>query len=279
MRAVILTVVVLSIAGCGSGGVVAPPSGWVQVWADEFNGAAGTPPDPASWIHDLGTGPNGDGWGNQQLEFSTDSLSNAAHDGLGNLVLTARREAVGNKQFSSARLITLGLVAPRYGRIEARIKLPSGQGLWPAFWMLGDTCIDPAVGWPTCGEIDILEMRGESPSTVISSLHGLGYSGADAKSDSYTLPADGGTFADDFHLFAVEWDPARIAFLVDGQRFQTFTVQDVTAGIGSAWAFDHPFFLILNVAVGGNFVKAPTAQTVFPQSMTVDYIRISRRAP
>jgi beta-glucanase (GH16 family) len=222
-------------------------------------------------------GPNNDGWGNQQLEYSTDSLTNAALDGQGNLVITARKESVGGKAYSSARLTTRGLVQPRYGRVEARIKLPSGRGLWPAFWMLGDTCTDPLVGWPRCGEIDILELKGQEPATVISSLHGPGYSGAGALSDRYPL-TDGGTFTDDFHLFAVEWDPVRVSFFVDGQRFRTFTADGVLAS-GKAWVYDHPFFVILNVAVGGNFVGAPSAQTLFPQTMTVDYVRVSRRSP
>jgi beta-glucanase (GH16 family) len=273
MRAAILTLLVLSLAACGSGGTVrAAP--WTLVWSDEFDGPAG-PPDAAKWLHDVGAGPNNDGWGNQQLEFDTDSTENAGLDGQGNLVITARQQAMGNKAYTSARLNTLGTFAQRYGRIEARIKLPTGKGLWPAFWMLGDSCTVPP-GWPSCGEIDILELRGQDPTTVFGSLHGPEYFAANALSNHFQLT--GASFDQDFHVFAVEWDPTRITFLVDEQAYQTITADSVV-GSRKTWVYDHPFFLILNVAVGGNFVGAPNAQTTFPQSMTVDYVRVSRRSP
>ncbi|MEO1337060.1 MAG: glycoside hydrolase family 16 protein, partial [Myxococcota bacterium] len=163
----------------------------------------------------------------------------------------------------------------QYGRIEARIKLPVGSGIWPAFWMLGDDFAE--VGWPQTGEIDIMEYRGQRPGTVIGSIHGPGFSGGDSISAQFSLEEGG--FDDDFHVFAVEWDPSRIAWFVDDEVYNVVTAGDVVIGQNREWVFDHPFFIILNVAVGGTFVGPVGADTVFPQTMLVDYVRVFSRVP
>lgn len=278
MRAFIASLVVVVVsAGCGPRNLapIAPPAGWKLAWADEFDGAAGTSPDPASWNLETGTGANGDGWGNNELQTYTDRPENASLDGEGHLVLTARREAMNGRQYTSARLTTQGKVTPKYGRVEARMKLPRAKGLWPAFWMLGASITTE--GWPTCGEIDVLEMRGDAANIAIGSLHGPEYFGGGAISKKYTLP--GATFDQDFHLFAVEWDPGQVTFWVDDQLFQTVTAHTVL-GTNRTWVYDAPFFLLLNLAVGGNFLGAsgqPDANTVFPQAMTIDWVRTYER--
>jgi beta-glucanase (GH16 family) len=159
----------------------------------------------------------------------------------------------------------------KYGRIEARIKLPKGQGLWPAFWLLGSDFSH--LGWPACGEIDIMENIGSEPSKVHGSLHGPGYSGGHPLSGVFTLP-DQTRFGDDYHVFAIEWEPRAIRFYVDGTLYETQTPDNVPAG--ERWVFDHPFYLVLNVAVGGYWPGNPDATTKFPESMLVDYVRVYR---
>jgi beta-glucanase (GH16 family) len=148
------------------------------------------------------------------------------------------------------------------------MRLPSGQGLWPAFWLLGSNLA--TAGWPTCGEIDIMECRGQEPRIVHGSLHGPGYSGGSAITHSYTSPR--GAFDADFHVFALDWDENRVTWSVDGTTYATATPDDLPSG--TTWVFGHPFFIILNVAVGGNYVGGPGTDTVFPQTMTVDYVRV-----
>lgn len=232
---------------------------------DTFDGASGTLPDASRWVFDVG----GEGFGNEQLEYDTDRAQNASLDGDGHLVITARRENFEGNSYTSARLTTATTFAQAYGRFEARIKVPAGQGLWPAFWLLGDNI--ETVTWPACGEIDILEVRGQQPNVVYGSLHGPGYSGGGAINQSFTLPV-GQSFADDFHVFAVEWEPERIRFFVDDSLYQTVT----PATLGNReWVFDHPFRIIVNLAVGGNFVGSPDATTVFPASLIVDSVRVT----
>jgi beta-glucanase (GH16 family) len=233
------------------------------VWADEFNGAANSAPDPAKWTYDLGAG----GWGNQELETYTNLPQNVHVDGAGHLIIRVERSG---STYTSARLKTQGLFSTRYGTIEARIRLPFGQGIWPAFWMLG-TNITTA-GWPQCGEIDIMENIGREPSINHGGVHGPGYSGGNSISGLFTLPGSA-RFADDFHVFALEWSPGSVRFLVDGIPYKTVSAASLPPG--APWVFDNPFFLILNVAVGGNFPGAPDASTVFPQQMMVDYVRVS----
>jgi beta-glucanase (GH16 family) len=231
---------------------------------DTFDGAAGTLPDAAKWTFETG----GDGFGNEQLEFDTDRAQNASLDGEGHLAIVARREDFGGRSFTSARLSTAGTFAQAYGRFEARMKLPRGQGIWPAFWLLGDDV--ETTTWPACGEIDVMELRGQDPTTIVASAHGPGYSGGGAIHVDHTL--DVGTFADDFHVFAVEWEPERIRYFVDDELIQTIT----PAALGSrAWVFDHSFRVLVNLAVGGNFVGAPDDTTVFPQTLLVDHVRVT----
>jgi len=234
---------------------------WTLVWQDEFNGSAGQLIDSTKWDYDIGTD-----WGNAQLEYDTDRAENVSLDGDGNLKIVARKEAYEGSAYTSARITTKGLFERTYGRFEARMKLPWGQGMWPAFWMLGND-IDVNV-WPECGEIDIMEYRGQETSKIHGSLHGPGYSGGNPVTDEYSLP--NGRFDLDFHIFAVEWGTDYIDFYVDDSRYQSVKKEDVPG----SWVYDHPFFLILNIAVGGNYVGPPNASTVFPQTMLVDYVRV-----
>ena len=246
----------------------ATPPGYVLTWSDEFNGPDGSLPDPKKWVIETGGG----GWGNNELETYTNRTQNV-HLQNENLVITAIKETFTGadgiaRPYTSARLKTAKLFEQKYGRFEARIKIPQGQGIWPAFWMLGND-ID-SVGWPTCGEIDIMENIGKEPGMVHGTIHGPGYSGGKGPSAAYSLPA--GKFADDYHVFAVEWEPAAIRFYVDDHLYVTRTPADLHAG--SKWVYDHPFFILLNVAVGGGWPGNPDQTTVFPQTMLVDYVRV-----
>jgi beta-glucanase (GH16 family) len=232
------------------------------IWSDEFNGAPGSPPDPTKWVYDLGGG----GWGNQELEVYTDNRGNAYLDGQGHLVIQALQPTLG--KFTSARLKTLGKFAFEYGRVEARIRIPYGQGIWPAFWMLGADI--GRTKWPGCGEIDIMENIGREPDTVHGTIHGPGYSGAKGIGKPFRISA--GRFAGEYHVFAIDWTPERIDFLVDGQSYHTVTPASLPAG--TKWVYDHPFFLILDLAVGGQWPGNPDETTEFPQKMLVDYVRV-----
>jgi len=233
------------------------------IWSDEFEGPAGQLPSSGKWIFDTGTD-----WGNNQLEWDTDLPTNVSLDGQGNLAITARREEFSGQSYTSGRIKTKGLFERRYGRFEARIKLPVGQGIWPAFWMLGND-ID-GVHWPNCGEIDIMEYRGQEPQILHGSVHGPGYSGDGALTKTHVLGQGGFTFS--FHEFAVEWSPQGIIWFIDGYAYHTVTSIDLPAGTN--WVFDHPFFLLLNLAVGGDWVGPPDITTEFPQTMLVDYVRV-----
>jgi beta-glucanase (GH16 family) len=267
----------LSMAGCGvtisSTSGSQPGTGQFKlVWSDEFSGANGSPPDSKFWTYDIGGG----GWGNQELETYTDRPQTVfVRDG--NLVIQALKETYTGtdgitRDYTSRRLKTQELISWTDGRFESRIKLPSGQGIWPAFWMLGTNISQ--VGWPTCGEIDIMENIGSEPSTVHGTIHGPGPSGAYSVGAPYSLPG-GEIFAGDFHVFAVEWDPTAIRFYVDNNLYQSVTPSDLPAG--ATWVFARPFFLILNVAVGGSWPGSPDSSTVFPQQMLVDYVRVYQR--
>lgn len=246
-------------------------SGPQLVFADEFDAPAGTPVDTGKWNMEIGDNPN-----NAERQYYTDSTANAVHDGQGNLVITARKENpadyqcwYGRCEYTSARLNSAGKFSQAYGRFEARVKVPRGQGIWPAFWLLGDDFGD--VGWPDCGEIDIMENIGREPSTVHGTIHGPGYSGEEGIGAAYTLP-DGQQFADDFHVFAIEWSPERIEWSVDGTVYQTRTPADLG---GRQWVFDHDFFVILNLAVGGYWPGDPDETTQFPQELVIDYVRVT----
>ncbi len=240
-------------------------NGWVLVASDEFDGAAGAAPDGSKWVYDVG----GDGWGNDQLEYNTDRTENASLDGDGNLVIRALAEDYQGNAYTSARLKTQGTLERTYGRFEARLQLPAGQGLWPAFWMLGSDISE--VGWPACGEIDIMEAIGADTDTVFGTVHGPGYSGGEGVGETYDLPQ--GAFSDGMHVFAVEWEPEYIAWYVDDVLYQHVGVGDVNG----PWVFDSPFFLILNLAVGGTLGGVPDPAT-FPADMVVDYVRVYERA-
>lgn len=238
---------------------------WQLTWSDEFEGTSGQSPDPTKWTFDIGTGSNG--WGNQELQYYTNRVQNVATDGSGNLVITALKENYNGSQYTSARIKTKGKFNQQYGRFEARLKTPYGQGVWPAFWMLGNNFEN--VGWPNCGEIDIMELRGQLPSTINGTIHGPGYSGANPISGSYTLYNS--RFDTEFHLFAVEWDAQKIDFFVDGFLYKRISKNEVPG----EWVFDQAFFMILNVAIGGNYVGLPNNNiTIFPQKMTIDYVRV-----
>lgn len=247
-----------------------PAARWTLVWGDEFSGPDGSLPDPNKWTYDIG----GKGWGNQELESYTKRLENARIE-KGNLVITALRETYTGadgltRDYTSARLKTQGLFSQAYGRIDARIKIPEGQGMWPAFWMLGEDI--SSVGWPRCGEIDIMENVGKEPGTVHGSLHGPSTERPTSDLTSiFSLPG-GQKFADEFHLYAVEWEQNLVRFYVDSNLYASFDSSQWPAG--GKWVFDHPFFIILNLAVGGNWPGSPDASTKFPQSMLVDYVHV-----
>lgn len=245
------------------------------VFEDNFNGEAGQSIDTTMWNFDIGTGNNG--WGNNELQFYTNRPENISLDGSGNMVITARRESFQGSAFTSARINTKDKVEQQYGRFEARIQLPGGRGVWPAFWMLGSNIEefpdnDPeTIPWPFVGEIDITELRGQEPSLSIGSLHGPGYSAGASLSGEFEL--EDGRFDTNFHIFAVEWSPDFIDYFIDDIRYNRISREDVPDG--AEWVFDdHSFFVLLNVAVGGNFVGFPVDSTPLPQQMIVDYVRI-----
>ena len=243
---------------------------------DEFNESANSPVDTKKWTAEIG----GAGWGNQELQYYTNSIENAYHDGNGSLVIKAVKLApplnlncwYGACQYTSARLITKQKFDRKYGRFEARIKIPRSQGMWSAFWMLGNN-IDK-VGWAECGEIDIMENIGREPSIVHGTIHGPGYSGANGIGAGYSLP-DNSVFADDFHVYAVEWSENKIQWFVDGKLYKTITSKDISQN--AQWVFDHPFFLILNLAIGGPWGGKPDNSTLFPGVMMIDYVRVYKR--
>jgi beta-glucanase (GH16 family) len=249
------------------------PTIWSLVWSDEFNGPNGSGVDTTKWVSETG----GSGWGNNELEYYTNRLQNAdiAHGSLAIKALNETYTGPDNvtRSYTSARLKTQTKFSLSYGRIEARLQIPYGQGMWPAFWMLG-TNIDQ-VGWPACGEMDIMENIGREPSIVHGTIHGPGYSGGNGLEASYSLP-NGKHFADDFHTFAIEWELNVVRFYVDGLLYKTRTPADLPAA--AKWVFDRPFFILLNVAVGGYWPGVPDASTIFPQTMLVDYVRVYQRS-
>ena len=249
---------------------------WKLVWSDEFDGTVGTSPDSKNWTYDIG----GDGWGNSEHEYYTNSTANVSLDGKGSLVIIANKAdstTVGNQncwygpcEYTSARILTKGLYEFTYGKVEARLKIPSGQGMWPAFWMLGAD-VD-MIGWPGCGEVDIMENLGREPSLVHGSVHGpaISYSGTDI-SNGYAYMLENGNFSDDFHVYGIEWETDAIRWYVDDNIYYSVNLKDFDR---AKWVYDHPFFIILNVAVGGGWPGLPDETTVFPQYMIVDYVRV-----
>lgn len=239
---------------------------WQLFWSDEFDAEANTPPNPANWGCEIGGG----GWGNAELQYYTDRPENVAHNGEGQLVITAREEDYRAYAYTSARCTTRDRVEFMFGKVEARIKVPEGQGLWPAFWMLGADF--PEVGWPASGEIDIMEYVGKEPRSTHGTIHGPGYSGSSGLGMRYIFDDP---VAADYHVFGIEWEPDVIRWTIDGEVFHTAS-PDTLYGMGE-WAFNHAFFLLINVAVGGNWPGNPDATTRFPQQMLIDWIRIYQR--
>jgi beta-glucanase (GH16 family) len=236
--------------------------GWELVWHDEFDGDA---INSANWTFDIGGG----GWGNGEAEFYTARPENARVEN-GMLVIEARQEKYEGSYYTSARLKTQGLQSFQYGRFEARLQVPGGAGLWPAFWMLGEDF--NGNNWPDCGEVDIMEYIGREPDLIMGTLHGPGYSGALGLSkwnrQEYAI-------ADDFHTYAVEWKAGQIDWYYDGESYFTVTSADVG---DRQWVFDHPFFIILNLAMGGQLAGPIGLETVFPAHLYVDYVRVYQAA-
>jgi beta-glucanase (GH16 family) len=269
-RALAGFVLAASLAACNEAPKSASPSDWapvgtwVEVWRDDFDGPAGSAPDATNWavITDAAP-PNG------ELEYYTARRENSFLDGNGHLVLRAIKENFMGKAYTSARLDSRGRREGVYGRFEARLKIPAGKGYWPAFWLLGSNG-----SWPACGEMDILEIKGSQPDMVSSSLHGPNFFGGGALTQDFHLAS--GTFADDFHVLAVEWTAEGIRFLVDEKPYH---VRPRSEFVTLTWVFDLPFHILLNLAVGGSFDGAPTADTPFPGDMVVDYVKVSRLQP
>ncbi|MFE7706926.1 ricin-type beta-trefoil lectin domain protein [Streptomyces sp. NPDC057486] len=251
--------------------VVVAAAAAATTFSDDFNGPAGSAVDGSKWQTETGDNVN-----NHERQYYTAGNSNAALDGQGNLVITARKDNPGNYQcwygrceYTSARLNTAGKFTSTYGHIETRMKIPRGQGMWPAFWMLGDDI--GSVGWPNSGEIDIMENVGFEPGTVHGTIHGPGYSGSGGIGAGYALPG-GQAFADAFHTFAVDWAPDSITWSVDGNVYQRRTPADLG---GKSWVFNKPFFIIMNLAVGGYWPGDPDGSTTFPRQLVVDYVRVT----
>jgi beta-glucanase (GH16 family) len=242
--------------------------GWTLTWSEEFDGPAGDPADPRAWRMETGGG----GWGNGELQCYTHGSENAFLDGASNLAIVVRRpeprlgdDRYGGYGYTSARLVSKDRVALRYGLVQARIRVPDGRGIWPAFWMLGQD-ID-ATGWPQCGEIDVMEVLGHDPGVVHGTVHGPGYSGSAGVTASRRAPA---SLAEGFHVYSVAWEPGRIRWYLDDQMYSTVTPGDLR---GCPWVFDHNFYLLINVAVGGNFPGNPDTSLTLPRAMLIDYIR------
>lgn len=233
----------------------------VLVMQDEFDTEGA--PNSELWTFEIGTGNNG--WGNNELQYYTDRTENVTVQN-GFLLITAREEDFEGSAYTSARMITKANFQRTYGRFEARMRLPYGRGMWPAFWMLGADIDDNP--WPAAGEIDIMEYIGSDPTVVFGSVHGPGYSGGEAVGEKFELDND--RFDTGFHVFAIEWEPEAISYFVDGIKYNTITPEDVDG----EWVFDKPFFILINLAVGGILPGSPDSETVFPQTMLVDYVRV-----
>ncbi len=242
--------------------------GWSLAWSEEFDGAAGGLADPRTWRMETGGG----GWGNGELQCYTGGSENAFLDGASNLAIVVgrpepglRHDRYGGCGYTSARLISKDRVSLRYGLVRARIRVPDGRGIWPAFWMLGQD-IDRA-GWPRCGEIDVMEILGHDPAVVHATVHGPGYCGSAGVTASHRAPA---SLAAAFHVYSLAWEPGRIRWYLDDQMYATVTPDNLR---GRPWVFGHDFYLLINVAVGGTFPGNPDTSLTFPRTMLIDYIR------
>jgi beta-glucanase (GH16 family) len=263
--------------GCAQNAGPVPTDPWVEVWRDEFDGPAGAGVDAVRWSHDTADGCASGicGWGNNEKEYY--SRDNVALNGQGQLAIVARSAPAGLTcyygacRYTSGKITTRGKVDVAPGRVEARIRIPAGQGLWPAFWMLGSG--HPQTPWPLCGELDIMEFHGSAPASVSSAVHGPGYSGNTPFAKAHAL--QGGTFAEDFHVFAVEWDSLGARFFVDSVAYHSVTSQELQKFGNSI--LGRPYYLVINLAVGGNFDGDPQSDAILPATMLVDYVRTYRR--
>jgi beta-glucanase (GH16 family) len=254
-----------------------PPPTWTLVWSDEFADSAGAGIDTTHWRYDTGDGcsQGNCGWGNNEKEYYRSDASNIAQNGQGQLQIVARVATdsircwyAARCKYTSAKITTNGKMFADQGRVEARIKLAGGQGLWPAFWMLGKNI--GTVGWPTCGELDIMENKGSQTTVTSSAVHGPGYSGNTPFAHTYSPGA-----TTDYHVYAVEWDSQSIRYFVDSAEHYSVT-KAIVLQRGN-WVFDQQFFVILNLAVGGNFDQDPQSDAIFPATMLVDYVRVYKR--
>ncbi len=239
------------------------------VWSDEFKGPAGTPPDTSKWIHDVGA------WGytEKELETYTDSPASASLDGHGDLAIVARHQTGTGpdgrtRKYTSARLETQGRFSSTYGLVEARMKIPAGAGLWPAFWLLGNDI--NTVGWPKSGEIDVLEALDRYPSVAHGFINGPSGDGGHYTVGRTVVSAT--SLASRFHTYAISWSRNSITWLLDGVPYGTATPKDLSPG--SKWVYNRAFHLVLNLAVGGNWGGPPTSSTHFPATLLVDWVRV-----
>jgi beta-glucanase (GH16 family) len=248
------------------------------VWSDEFNGPDNSDVDPTKWVHEV----SGTGNGNQELEYYTSGTDNAFQAG-GYLHIVAKTSSnqytcwYGSCQYTSGKIVTKAWGKPslfekQYGRFAARMKIPAGQGMWPAFWMLGNDI--STVNWPSCGEIDTMENIGKNPATVYGTIHGPDMAKANVSLGGNSVLGMG-ALADDFHEYAVEWKAGQVAFLLDGMTYFTAT----QSAFQGTWVFDHPFYLILNLAIGGGWPGSPDSTTVFPAELLVDWVRVYDPGP
>ena len=263
----------LSSCGGAQGANAPAAAAWKMVWSDEFNG---TSLDSSKW-----TLESGGTWYNNELQYYTAGDNIAVQNGV--LTITARLQNYGGRQYTSSRLKTQGKASWTYGKVEARIKLPYGQGMWPAFWMLGDN-ID-TVQWPQCGEIDIMEMVGgigpggvNRNAVAVGSLHRPNSDTAQSTtpkslSANYNNPGNV-NLSDDFHVFSIEWDASAIKYLVDGNVYQTI---DISSNSDGFQVFRKPFFIVLNLAVGGDWPGSPDQTTVWPQQMQIDWVHVYQK--
>jgi beta-glucanase (GH16 family) len=240
---------------------VKPQKNWTLVWNDEFNGENGSAVDNLKWIQEIG----GNGWGNNEDQYYTDGTNNCYIQNE-NLVIEAKKEEYEKSKYTSARLKTNGKFDFKYGKVEMKAKLPSGQGIWPAFWMLGSDF--ETAGWPECGEIDIMENVGKTPKTVNGTAHAPGYSGNMGLGSFLTIEED---LSNAYHIYSIEWAEDKIEWFMDGKKYHSLTPQTIG---GNKWAFNKEFFLLLNLAVGGNWPGYPNDTTIFPQKYYIDYVHV-----
>ncbi|WP_298392649.1 glycoside hydrolase family 16 protein [Flavobacterium sp.] len=279
-------VLVSLLAGCSNDEKQTVTTKFNLVFQDEFdvNGA----PDPTKWTFDIGRGPLNDGWGNNELQFYKAENTVVQN---GYLIISAKAETFGGVSYTSSRIKSRNKFEQKYGRFEARIKMPQGKGMFPAFWLLGQNFCEAQsivgnnvscdsslpsyeadnVLWPQCGEIDIMEYLGNKPTEVFGTIHGPGYSGGNSISKKYNLANN--RFDTGFHVFGIEWTENHINWYVDDVLYNQITRQDVEEK-GGEWVFDNSFYMLLNLAVGGNLPGSPNAETTYPQRMLVDYVRV-----